>query len=91
MPEYGEVLRRIFFSDAAFIFSKRNIQDPVQAIFDTPMASHSMCEAFGIIIETTNVVRCFNADVVADMAFALNHADGFEVFPSLFTLQPINA
>ena len=86
MSEHGEVLRCIVFTDAAFIFSKRDVQDPMQTIIYTPMASDGMAEAFGIISDTADVVWCFNTDIVADMALTLNHANGIDVFPWLFTL-----
>ena len=81
MSEHGEVLRCVIFSDTAFIFSKTDVQNPVQTIFDAPMTSDSMAEAFGVIFDTADVVSYFNTNIVADMALTLNHTDGIYVFP----------
>ena len=56
MPENSEVLRSIVFTNAAFIFSKRDIQNPMQTIFNAPVAANGMSEAFGIIFDTADVV-----------------------------------
>jgi len=89
MSEYSEVFRCIVFADARFIFSKWDIQNPMQTIFNAPVTANSMAEAFGIIFDTADVVWYFNTDIFADMAFTLNHANGIDVFPWLFTLYGI--
>ena len=48
MPENSEVLRSIVFTNAAFIFSKRDIQNPMQTILDTPMAANYMAKGFSV-------------------------------------------
>jgi hypothetical protein len=55
MFDDGEVLRGVVFADAPVIFSKDDIKDPVQGVFDAPVAAHGLCK--------DRQVACKRADI----------------------------
>ena len=47
MPENRKIFRDIVFSNTAFIFSKRDIQHPMETIFYVPMTANCLAMDWG--------------------------------------------
>lgn len=50
MPENRKIFRGIIFLNTAFVFSKRDIQYPMETIFYAPMAANCLTEAQALTI-----------------------------------------
>lgn len=75
MPQDGEVFRCVIFSYATLILAEGNIKDPVEAILDTPMASHCGSDVLRATLETHEIVLCFQAGLSVYVALSLYHDD----------------
>ena len=66
-PQGGEVLIRVPLPDAAVILPKRNIQDPVQAVFNAPMTPNGRTELRRIVAgQAAQVVTALDTGVLTD-------------------------
>jgi len=56
MPDDGEILGCIVFSNTTMVFIEGNIQLPMQAVFNSPMVSSCPEDLFGIILQAGDKV-----------------------------------
>src|SRR5258706_14253039 len=73
-------------SNTGVIFSKSDIEHPMQAVFNSPMTS----DGIGKRVhggETEQKVARFPADLVPQAPFSSNHANSSQVFPPLLRIQ----
>ena len=86
--DHSHIFCRMAGSNPAFVFTKGHIQDPVQLIFNAPVAAHRFGQAFRIRGQTTNVVAAFDAVFFADRARRFNDPHTPQPFPLDLTQRP---
>ena len=79
----------IGMSDAntRLIFPKRNVQHPMDAVFNTPMTSDGGSKAFDIFSKTQQILAGFAADLKANASLRLHHANRLQTLPLAFRIQ----
>lgn len=89
MSQDGEVRRRMIFPYSAFVFAKGNVEHPMKAVLDPPMASHGLGYFLGVALHACDVVAELQAGLAILITLSLRHHDSGEMFP-LFPLgQPV--
>src|ERR1044071_3421542 len=88
MPQGGYIFRGAIFPDPALIFSKADVQYPVQCVLDCPMAPYGFAQALGIRCQTTDVVSSLFACHSTHCPFAFDHRYGAQPRPFAFLAQP---
>ena len=84
---YGcEIGRCVLFSDAALIIAEDHVQDPMEAVFDAPVASDRAGDKGGIRRQGGDIESGLAAHPLGGFASALDHDDGLEVGPFLVAL-----
>src|SRR5713226_5254027 len=73
-------------SHTRFIFTKREIQDPMHAVFNSPMTSHCVGKRFHRG-ETQQKIASFLRDLSIHAPFRSNHSNPFQAFPSLLWIE----
>ncbi len=86
-PEDAEVGVGVALPDAAMVFAKRDVQLPVQFVFDGPMTLHDRCELFRRQLLAQDVVPNVDALLSVTNGVADDHADRLESRPSVTIRQ----
>jgi hypothetical protein len=73
VAKHGEVFGTVASTEAGIIFPKRDIQRPMEGIFNGPMGAHSVKEELSIGRQTGNEVGRFVLNLAVVMALSLNH------------------
>src|SRR2546421_13089309 len=73
-------------SHARFIFTKSEIEDPMNTVFNAPVTSHRAGKGFHRG-ETEQKVAGFLRDLLLDTSFRSNHANPSQAFPSLLRIK----
>jgi hypothetical protein len=91
MSQDGEVRRRMIFPYSAFVFTKGNVENPMKAVLDAPMAPHGLGYFLGVALHARNVITELHSGLAVLITLSLRHHDSGDIFP-LFPLgQPIGA
>ena len=67
MLDGGEVGWRMIGLDATLIVAKNHVHDPVQAVFDRPVAAHDRSDEMRQTHQRGDVVACLLLDFSADL------------------------
>src|SRR5574340_1803112 len=73
-------------SNARFILTKRQVKDPMHAVFNAPVTSHRVGKGFHRG-ETEQKVAGFSADLLLDASFCSHHPNPSQAFPSLLRIE----
>jgi hypothetical protein len=73
MAQDGEVFGAVPGSEAGVVFPKRDIQRPMEGIFNGPVGARGVQQELGIRWQTGNEIRRFGLDVSPRVAFTLDH------------------
>ena len=87
VPKGDPVGGGIALAEAAFVFAKDDIEPPVQAIFDAPMAAHRVGKHVGIGRHRADEGALFNAPGGALPTFALHPSATAQPLPELRVRQ----
>ena len=60
VPENSKIFRCMIFSNPGMIFAERDIQAPVQRVFDAPVLPDGIGDYFGVRLETGDKIGCFS-------------------------------
>src|SRR5690242_12924558 len=77
-------------TNTRIIFTKCNVQHPMDLIFNAPMRSDSRGKSVNLLLKTHNVIACLLGFFLPNCAFRLNHPDTVEAFPFPFWVQMCN-
>jgi hypothetical protein len=89
MSKDREVRRCVIFPYAAFVFTKGNVEDPREAVLNTPMPSHGLCYFIGVALHACDVIAELHSGLAILITLSLRHHNSREIFP-LFPLgQPV--
>ena len=86
----GEVCRRVIGPDATLVVTKHHVHDPVQAVFDGPVAAYDVPQVNRRHRHRSDIVACFTLDFSADFAAALDDDQAFEARPTMALLKPLD-
>jgi hypothetical protein len=75
----GHVLRPVSGSEPCEVVVKDDVEDPMQAVLDTPVGAHGGGEGFGIELGSRQIVASFVLDSAAAFDPRLDHADHREM------------
>jgi len=81
MTDYSKIFGTMPLTSLRSIFSKPNIENPMQLIFNTPVTSNSFSKSLGITVNTEKIVSVFISDYAVDFTLRLNHPNTFQAFP----------
>ena len=77
----GEIGGSVVGSDAAFVITEHHIQNPVQAVFDGPMAADDRPEFVGRQVQGTDIEAGFALYLAAGFTDAFDNDDGLQSGP----------
>src|SRR5512147_1635276 len=87
----GEVLIRMPLPDAAVILPKRDIQDPVQAVFNAPMTPNGRTELRRIVAgQAAQVVTALDTGVLTDSTLCFHQPEAAQTGPLLTVGKPVD-
>src|SRR5581483_839814 len=73
LAQQREVARAVAGADPAAVLAERDIQDPVQAVLDPPVAADGGGQARGVRRQAADVVAALVRPLLADPARGLDH------------------
>ena len=73
VTQHGEVLRGMRAANPTGIFAKGDIQHPMQAILNAPVAAHGLPKLFGIRPETRQILAPLDRRRFPHIALRLHH------------------
>ena len=76
-----QVLCRMAFAHSALIFSKGDVEGPMNAVLDTPVATHCLAEFFRAANQAGDVIASLICCLAVYLSRTLNHSDAPEVCP----------
>ena len=82
MADRGQDCRRVVLADAAGVFVEDDIQAPVQAVLDSPMAPHRMGKALGVAGAGSDEDTPLHGPAILGPAFAFDQANAAPGAPS---------
>ena len=83
MAEDGEVLRGVAVPGAVVVLVEGDVEDPVEAVLDAPVAADDAGEVSGVGRQAGEVVASLRRDRVTDAAGRLDADDALEVGPGV--------
>ena len=81
MSQKGEVLCAIPFSQTAIIFSKSDVQHPVELVLNSPMATYYVEDISSAAHETGDIVFDFSFYLASDVTLSPDHYDCLQAYP----------
>ena len=88
---YGSEIRWcVISSNPDLVVTKHHVHDPVQAVFDRPVAAYGRPQKSRQHHQRRDVVACFPLDFSADFTTALNDSHSFETRPLMALLEPVD-
>ena len=81
VPDYRQVFRSISGPYPAFVFPEGEVQHPMEAILDSPMASSCLEQSSGIRLQTGYVVPGFHRHLVSSPSLRRHHPDASQPRP----------
>ncbi len=78
----------MILSVSGLILVHGDVEDPMEAVFDPPMASGGLVEALGGQLGAEQIEHGLAGGLVADLTAALDLADGRQARPAMLVLQP---
>ncbi len=91
LAQYGLVLGTMIFTDTALIFSKGNVQGPMQAVFDAPMSPSSFQQGLGLPGQAADVVAGLDTGPRSRLPLGRHLHHGVELCPLLPVLKIVEA
>src|SRR4051794_2942810 len=81
----------MIFADPVFIFSKGDIEHPMQRILYCPMAAHGFSKPLGLGWQAAEIVAAFHSGSSSHHgSLGLHHADTAQAFPLGFICHPVD-
>src|SRR6516165_7822345 len=90
MAKHGKGLRSFLFADPAGIFLKRDIEDPMQRVLDTPVLPHRVGEPHGVGWERRQKIACVDLDRVPSFTTRFHHPHAMQIGPGSLGPKPFN-
>jgi hypothetical protein len=90
MPYDAQVGGSMPDSYSAVVLAKRNVETPMQPVFDAPVTSGCLSKDLGITGQTGNVVACLTSSFVTNLSLGFDHPKGCELCPLGFVLEPVH-
>ena len=81
MPQKGKVLCAIPFSQTTIIFSKSDVQHPVELVLNSPMTTYYVEDMSSTAHETGDVVFDFSFYLASDVTLSPDHYDSLQACP----------
>jgi hypothetical protein len=83
-----QIFRTMVFAYPAVVFSERNIQAPMQVVFDTPVFSDGSGHGRGMVFVAGDEKGGFGRGLSINFPFPDSHADGVNIRPLVFSREP---
>ena len=90
MTQDAEIFRSMVFSDPAMTFSERDVQTPVQAVFDAPVFSDGLGDRGCLVFEAGDEISPFRRSFPINISLTDRHTDVFDACPGVVSLEPID-
>src|SRR2546428_5585805 len=87
MSQDDKVLLTVVLAHATGIFLKRDVEHPVEAIFDAPVAAHSCAKGSRLPRQAREVIAAFCRLLLAYFAVRFNHANATQPRPGLLGIE----
>ncbi len=91
LAQHSQVLGTMILADTALIFSKGNVQGPMQAVFDTPVSTGGLQQGLGLAGQTADVVAGLDTGPRSRLPLGRHLNHGVELCPLLPVLEIVQA
>src|SRR5512144_36767 len=90
-PQGSEVLIRIPLPDTTVIFPKGDVQDPVQTVFNPPVAPNGRTKLLGIVTrQAAQVVTALDRGVLTHRSLCFYQREAAQPGPLVAVSKPVN-
>jgi hypothetical protein len=90
VAQKSEVMSGMTTSCTRKVLAKSDIENPMEAILDPPMAPHRMSKFDGISLNTEKIVAHFGRDLLPNTPAVLHHTDAPKTLPVPIPIQGAN-
>src|SRR6266404_6281679 len=87
MSQDDKVLLTVVLAHATDIFLKGDVEHPVEAIFDAPMAAHGCAKGARLPRQAREVIATFGGYLLAHFALRFDHANAAQPHPGLLRIE----